>query len=53
MVVRVSPEAEKDIERVEAAILGKFEEIVRKIGADAARKWAEALERVKEVIEEK
>jgi DNA-binding MarR family transcriptional regulator len=51
VVVQVSPEAVKDIERVEAAILKKFEDIVRKIGPETARKWCEVLGKVKEVID--
>ena len=52
VVVRVSPKAAKEIERVESAILKKFEDIVRKMGADNARKWYEAVRKVREVIEE-
>lgn len=51
VVVRVSPEAVNDLEKIEKAILKKFEEIVLKIGSETARKWCEALEKVKEVIE--
>ena len=53
VVVRVSPDAARDLERVEKAILEKFEDIVSKIGADTARQWCEALEKVKEVMEAK
>ena len=51
VVVRVSSQVAKEIERVESAILNKFEDIVRKMGSESARKWYEAVEKVKEVIE--
>ncbi len=53
VVVRVSPDAVKDLEKVETAILKKFEDIVSKIGGETARKWCEALEKVMEVMEAK
>jgi DNA-binding MarR family transcriptional regulator len=53
VVVHISPEAVEDINRVEAAILKTFEDIVRSIGLENSRKWFEVLERVKEVIEKK
>lgn len=50
VVVRVSPEARKNIEGVEETILRSFIEIVEKIGPETARKWCEVLERVKSVL---
>ena len=53
VVVHISPEAVEDINRVEAAILKTFEDIVRSIGLENSRKWFEILEQVREVIEKK
>ncbi len=50
VVVRVSPDAEKDMEQVEERILQSFVDLVEKIGPETSRKWCEALERVKEVV---
>lgn len=50
VVVRISPEALKDIEGVEDTILRSFVELVEKIGPETARKWCEVLERVKSVL---
>ena len=50
VVVRISPEAQKDIEGVEDTILRSFVELVEKIGPETARKWCEVLERVKSVL---
>lgn len=51
VVVRVSPVVARDMERVEDAIFRSFVEIVRKVGPDVAKKWHEALTKVKTVIE--
>lgn len=50
VVVRISPEALKDIEALEDNILRSFVELVEKIGPETARKWCEVLERVKSVL---
>lgn len=50
VVVRISPEALKDIEGLEDTILRSFVELVEKIGPETARKWCEVLERVKSVL---
>ncbi len=50
VVVRISPEALKDIEGIEDTILRSFVELVEKIGPETARKWCEVLERVKSVL---
>ena len=50
VVVRISPEAQKDIKGVEDTILRSFVELVEKIGPETARKWCEVLERVKSVL---
>jgi len=50
VVVRISPQAQKDIEGVEDTILRSFVELVEKIGPETARKWCEVLERVKSVL---
>jgi len=52
VVVRISPEAQKDIEGVEDTILRSFVELVEKIGPETARKWCEVLERVKSVLKQ-
>lgn len=51
VVVRVSSKAIKDIKRIEDTIFRSFIELVEKIGPETARKWSEALERVKSVLE--
>ena len=50
VVVRVSPEASKNIDNVEGRILLMFVELVDKIGSETARKWCDVLERVQEVL---
>lgn len=50
VVVRISPEAQKDIEGVEETILRSFVELVEKIGPETTRKWCQVLERVKSVL---
>lgn len=50
VVVRISPEALKDIEGVEDTILRSFVELVEKIGPETTRKWCEVLEQVKSVL---
>jgi len=51
VLVRISPKAVKRIEKVENAILQSFEDLVERIGPQAARKWCEALARIKVVLE--
>ncbi len=53
VVVRVAPEADVTIRRVEEKILGSFVDLVERIGPEYARQWCEILDRVKEVLEEK
>lgn len=50
VVVRLSPQAAKGIEKMEANMLRLFADLVAKIGPDNARKWCEALEKVREVL---
>jgi len=52
VMVRVSPEAMADIEKIEEAVLSSFVDLVEKIGPETARKWCEVLERIKFVFEE-
>lgn len=52
VLVRISPEATMRIEKVESAILQSFEDLVERIGSQAARKWCEVLARIKFVLEE-
>jgi DNA-binding MarR family transcriptional regulator len=50
VIVRVSPEAEKTIEKAEQRILQVFVDLVEKIGPETTQKWVEVLERVREVL---
>ena len=52
VLVRISPEAIKRIEKIENAILLSFVELVEKIGSQTSRKWCEVLARIKEVLKE-
>lgn len=52
VLVRISPEAIKRIEKIENAILFSFVELVEKIGPQTSRKWCEVLARIKEVLRE-
>jgi DNA-binding MarR family transcriptional regulator len=53
VVIRVSPEALKDISRVEELILGAFVELVEALGTATTQKWCEVLEQIKQVLEKK
>jgi len=50
VLVRVSPDAVKDIEKVEEKILNIFVELVEKIGPESAAKWCEVLGQIKEIL---
>jgi DNA-binding MarR family transcriptional regulator len=47
VVVKVTPLFEASAEKVEAAIMKTFVDIVQKIGPDAARQWCEVLAGIK------
>ena len=51
VVIRVSPEALKDIAQVEEMILGSFVELVEAVGPETTRKWCEVLKQIKKVLE--
>jgi DNA-binding MarR family transcriptional regulator len=51
VVIRVSPEALKDIAQVEEMILGSFVELVEAVGPQTTRKWCEVLRQIKHVLE--
>lgn len=53
VVIRVSPEALKDIAHVEEMILGSFVELVQQVGPDTTQKWCDVLGRIKQVLEKK
>jgi len=50
VLVRISPEAVRTVEKIENAILKSFAELVEKLGADTTQKWCQVLERVREVL---
>jgi DNA-binding MarR family transcriptional regulator len=50
VMVQVSPEALKDMQQLEKAILRSFVQIVEQIGPATARKWCEVLDRVYAVL---
>ena len=51
VVIRVSPEALKDIAQVEEMILGSFVELVEAVGPETTQKWCEVLQQIKQVLE--
>ncbi|MBC2711876.1 MAG: MarR family transcriptional regulator [Desulfosarcina sp.] len=51
VVIRVSPEALKDIANVEEMILGSFVELVEAVGPETTQKWCEVLQQIKQVLE--
>lgn len=51
VVIRVSPEALKDIAQVEEMVLGSFVELVEAVGAETTQKWCEVLQQIKKVLE--
>ncbi len=50
VVVRLSEQAVAQAERMEAAVLVAFLDLVEKVGPETARKWCEVLERVEQVL---
>lgn len=52
VVIRVSPEALKDIAQVEEIVLGSFVELVEAVGPETTKKWCDVLRHVKTVLEE-
>jgi DNA-binding MarR family transcriptional regulator len=53
VVIRVTPEALKDITQVEEMILGSFVELVEAVGPETTQKWCEVLQQIKQVLEKK
>lgn len=51
VVIRVSPEALKDIARVEEIVLGSFVDLVEALGPETSQKWCEVLQQIKKVLE--
>ncbi len=51
VVIRVTPDALKDISKVEEMILGSFVELVEAVGPATTRKWCEVLQQIKQVLE--
>ncbi len=51
VVIRVSPEALKDIAKVETMVLGSFVELVEALGAETTQKWCDVLKQIKKVLE--
>lgn len=49
--IRVTPEALKDITRVEKMILGSFVELVDAVGPETTQKWCDVLQQIKQVLE--
>jgi len=52
VLVRISPEAVRTIERIEKAILQSFVDLVEKLGPATARKWCEVLDKVQQALKE-
>jgi DNA-binding MarR family transcriptional regulator len=53
VVIRVSPEALKDITQVEEMILSSFVDLVEAVGPETTKKWCEVLQQIKQVLEKK
>ncbi len=51
VMIRVSPGESERLDRVEAQILATFVELVQEVGMDTARRWAEVLGQVEQVLE--
>jgi DNA-binding MarR family transcriptional regulator len=51
VVIRVTPDALKDIAQVEEMILGSFVELVDAVGPETTQKWCEVLHQIKQVLE--
>ena len=51
VVIRVSPEAIKEISRVEEKVLAAFVDLVQAVGPETTQKWCDVLERIKDVLE--
>lgn len=50
VVVRISPEAEKNAESIESGILQLFVELVNKLGPETTQQWCDVLSRVISVL---
>lgn len=50
VVVRISPEAVKNIESVESGILRLFEALVEQLGPETTRQWCHVLQRVNTIL---
>jgi DNA-binding MarR family transcriptional regulator len=50
VVVRISPEAVKKIESVEANIIRLFEALVEQLGPETTRQWCQVLKRITAVL---
>ena len=50
VVVRISPEAVKKIELIEASILQLFESLVEKLGPETTRQWCRVLKHINAVL---
>jgi len=51
VLVRISPEAVRTIDKIEQAILLSFVDLVNQLGRETTKKWCEVLERVHEVLQ--
>lgn len=51
VVIRVSPEALKDIAQVEEMVLASFVELVEAVGPKTTQKWCEVLQQITQVLE--
>ncbi len=50
VVIQVSPEARKDIARVQEKVLASFMELVKAIGPETTKKWCEVLREISKVL---
>lgn len=50
VVVRLSPEADKQFGKIEELMLQSFVYLIEKVGPQTTRKWCEVLQEVREVI---
>lgn len=52
VVIRLSPDADLLLAKVEEKVLATFVGLVEEVGPETARKWAEVLQRVEQVLQQ-
>jgi len=52
VVIRISPEALKEIQKIEQVVIQSFVDLVERIGPEYAQQWCSVLDKVRNVITE-